>query len=236
MKCEDCRARSAAIYCTAAGSELEEVAQARLRVEQFEKGAMIVADEAKSAHVFTLRSGWAYRYALLGDGRRQILDFFGEGDFLTLGMLAGSRVRSAVRALTVVTVCRFARESLLAVIDRHPHLRRGVLAHLRSQQERADRRCLRLGALNAEEAVASLILEFARRSGAEDEDGDIVPFPLTLSLIADAIGITEIHAGRIVRGLERAGAIERLKGNRLRLDPDRLQARLRRVDIVAALG
>lgn len=235
MKCEDCRARGTAIYCAAAGSELEEIVRTRVDVEQFEKGAMIITDESRSEYVFTLKSGWAYRYVLLGDGRRQILDFFREGDFLSIGMLSGSRVRSAVRALTMVSVCRFARASFLAAVDRYPRLRRGVLAYLRSQEERTDRRCLRLGALNAEEAVASLVLEFAGEAGRDDEDGDVVPFPLTLALIADAIGITEIHAGRIVRGLERAGAIERLTGNRLRLDTDRLHNCLRRAGGIAAL-
>ena len=39
-----------------------------------EPGSMILAEGAHSAQLFTLLSGWAFRYKMLEDGRRQILN------------------------------------------------------------------------------------------------------------------------------------------------------------------
>jgi CRP-like cAMP-binding protein len=50
-----------------------------LRVEA---GSMLFLEGTSSAHLYTVLSGWAFRYKLLPDGRRQILSYCFPGDFL----------------------------------------------------------------------------------------------------------------------------------------------------------
>ncbi len=47
-------------------------------------GTTILAEGSHSPHVYTVLSGWGFRYKLLEDGRRQILNFLLPGDFVGL--------------------------------------------------------------------------------------------------------------------------------------------------------
>ena len=47
-------------------------------------GTSILAEDSKSTHLFTILSGWAFRYRTLEDGRRQIINYALPGDFVGL--------------------------------------------------------------------------------------------------------------------------------------------------------
>jgi len=49
-----------------------------------ERGATVLVEGSHSAHLYTVLSGWAFRYKLLSDGRRQILNYTMPGDLIGL--------------------------------------------------------------------------------------------------------------------------------------------------------
>lgn len=55
-------------------------------------------------------------------------------------------------------------------------------------------------------------------------DSAEIQFPLRLAEIADTVGITEVHAGRVIRSLEKKGAIARKEPASLFVDEAHLQA------------
>ena len=75
-------------------------------------GSEIIRARQDGAELYTLYSGWAFRFKALPDGRRQILNFLLPGDLL--GLLAGCdeatlRRRLAECAMAEVTVPPLAR-------------------------------------------------------------------------------------------------------------------------------
>ena len=65
-----------------------------------DKGATVLQEGSHSAHLFTVLSGWGFRYKILEDGRRQILNYVVPGDLVGLqGTLLGE-MQHSVEALT----------------------------------------------------------------------------------------------------------------------------------------
>ena len=46
-----------------------------------EAGSTIFSEGTNSPHLYTVLSGWAFKYKTLEDGRRQVLNFALPGDF-----------------------------------------------------------------------------------------------------------------------------------------------------------
>jgi CRP-like cAMP-binding protein len=87
-----------------------------------ETGATILAEGSHSAQLFTLLSGWAFRFKTLPDGRRQILNYCLPGDLIGLqGSVIGAMEHS-VEALSPVVLCVFQRDGLGDLYRRQPGL------------------------------------------------------------------------------------------------------------------
>lgn len=223
MECSKCVFRGMAIYRAAGPALMGAVAKARQGSASFNKGQLIMADQREGRSVYTVTSGWAFTYVLLKDGRRQILDYHTVGDFLTLPTLLQSGIRASVRALTDVEACCFDVDVLRDLLHQHDELMPGVLSYLGEKKTQSDARLTTLGALSAEEAIAVLIMTFVERAATRAEDDTPILFPLKLAEIADAVGITQIHAGRVIRRLEERGALERRGNEGFAVDLDSLR-------------
>src|SRR5579862_3209742 len=88
---------------------------------QQDAGSWIV-HAGEPAELYTLFSGWAYRFKTLPDGRRQILNFALPGDLLGLQASMFSNSLYDIVALTNVELCVFPRSRLWALFERMPEL------------------------------------------------------------------------------------------------------------------
>src|ERR1700749_3764991 len=87
VPCERCPLRSMPALRDFTAAELDFIATFKSGELNVEPGTTILQQGANSAHVFTLLSGWGFRYKMLEAGRRQILNFVLPGDFI--GLQAG---------------------------------------------------------------------------------------------------------------------------------------------------
>lgn len=160
-----------------------------------------------------LRSGWAAELIVLHDGRRQVTGLFLPGERVISSPLARDGEASTLLAITALELHLEEPRSLASELDA---LRSEIAAHLSN----AFRSLVRLGCLTAYEKTANLLLEIAERTGATQGDG--IEFPLTQELMANMLGLSQVHVNRTLQQLRRDGLIE-LQGGRLGiLRPDRL--------------
>jgi CRP/FNR family transcriptional regulator len=230
MHCFDCPVRQFTLYKAATLSDVGKLSGARKAELNLKKGQLILDDQRGATNVMVLQSGIAFAFALLNDGRRQILNFFHPGDLVVAPCVTGRAIHTGVRALSDVTLCQFVRDEFFKIIEDDHGLIAGAFAYLEEERQRFEEIIIGLGALNAEEAVASMILTFVRRGQKFGENGNRIKFPLRLNHVAEAVGITEIHAGRIMRSLEKRGMIKRESPDFLVVDTENLQ------QIVPCLG
>lgn len=159
-------------------------------------------------HVKVFLQGWACRYKTLEDGRRQILAFLVPGDVCDFDAFVLRRIDHSIGALTPVTAAEVSRETVKRVIGGHPRVARALtwerLVAAAVQREWT----LSLGRRTAFERIAHLLCElFLRLGGVGLAHDGTCEFPVTQADLADATGLSVVHANRTLQELRSGGLI-----------------------------
>jgi len=175
----------------------------------------IVRDGDKPSQCCLLLNGWAYRYKLLGGGRRQIFSFHVPGDIPDLQSLHIHTMDHSLATQTEATLAFIPHENLLDLIARFP----GVAALL-WRDTLIDAGIFRewmtgLGRRTAYERIAHLFCEMYLKLQAVGLAGEYrCPLPLTQIDLGDALGLTNVHVNRVLQEMRGKGLIT-LRSNTL---------------------
>lgn len=183
-------------------AELKYVADFKRGELVAEAGAMILAEGAHSAQLFTVLSGWAFRFKTLEDGRRQILNYVLPGDLVGLQGSIMGEMQHSVEALTPVVLCVFQRDRLPELFRNFPGLAFDI-TWLASREERMlDENLLSLGRRSALERAAYLIAFIHQRAASVGALGTQSPvIPITQQHVADTLGLSIVHTNKTLKRL-----------------------------------
>jgi CRP-like cAMP-binding protein len=158
--------------------------------------------------LFTVLSGWAFRYKMLEDGRRQVLNYALAGDLLGLQGAVTGAMDHSVEALSPVVLCVFQRSDLESLFKNHPGLGYD-LTWLAAREERMlDEHLLSVGRRSALERAAYLLSFLHQRALSVGVRPDqVLLVPLTQQLVADTLGLSLVHTNKTLRQLVRRGLI-----------------------------
>lgn len=170
-------------------------------------GELLIQEGQTQASLFTLLSGWAYRFKTLSDGRRQILNFLLPGDFIGVQQKMVAAAAHGVMSLTDAVLCVFKRDALWELHRQSPTMGFNVTWLSAREESLVDEGLLSVGRRSAEGRISALlILLFNRAAGLQGDGGAAgVAFPLTQQHIADALGLSLVHTNKTLRKLERRG-------------------------------
>jgi CRP/FNR family transcriptional regulator, anaerobic regulatory protein len=175
-----------------------------------QRGDILVQMEEPHEFIYAIESGWLSRSRTLPDGRRQIIVLFLPSEVCGIKTIFMTHQPDAIEALTPASARRIHyREACdLAAQDF------AVAIHLAWQLAQDERHLhnwnVRLGRANGEERLAAFLLEMRNRlaaigvSSATERYG----LPLTQQQIADHIGLTTVHVGRILRRFRELGMVD----------------------------
>ncbi|WP_348112740.1 Crp/Fnr family transcriptional regulator [Rhodoferax sp.] len=189
------------------GAELALVQSLKRREVHLRAGETLIHEGQTDAPLFTLRSGWAFRYKTLSDGRRQILTFLLAGDFIGVQQKMGDASAHGVQTLTEAQLCVFQRDALWELHRQSPSMGFNITWLTAHEESMVDDTLLSVGRRSAEERIAMLLIILFKRAAALQPDGGTsgVPFPLTQQHIADGLGLSLVHTNKTLRKLERRG-------------------------------
>jgi CRP-like cAMP-binding protein len=174
-----------------------------LRYDEFPPQADIFGQDEVPAGVFVVAAGHACRYKILPDGRRQILDFLFPGDMTELHSLLLKATDHGMLALGPTIVAQIDRDRLIGELVEHGHV--GMVLWWSSLQERAilRERITTIGRRDAYARVAHLLCEMFERLKLVGETTDSAyRLPVSQVELADALGLSEVHANRMLRRLD----------------------------------
>lgn len=213
IPCSRCRLRPLPGFKEARDGELPFIARRKIGQLRLEAGSSVISEGEADERIYTLYAGWAFRFKSLPDGRRQILNILLPGDIIGLQAELLDVAQHGVEALTDVSLCVFARDTVWSVFRVHPALALD-LTWLAAHEERiVDDAILSIGRRTAFERVAALLVHLHERAaGSGLLDGNAVPFPLTQAHIADALGLSVVHTNRTLQRLRRAGLADTAGG------------------------
>lgn len=153
--------------------------------------------------ILFLRKGWAYRYRLLGDGRRQVVNFLVPGDLV--GPFTPT-AKQFVATLTGSSVWRVPRRDLANTPRDCPALSAAVEALIVAEFDMLAERTVSLGRRNAKERMAHLLMELLERLDrvglVHDNSFEL---PLTQEMMGDALGLSVVHVNRTLKVLREDG-------------------------------
>ena len=178
------------------------------RIERRRPGEEIVAIGDRIDFVFVVETGWAIRYRILDDGRRQIVNFMLPGACFDMMSMAYAKADHAVSAATEVTLRRIKSSDFLRAVSAQPRLATAFWWVAIQEEAILREQIIRIGRRSAKERVAHLLLELNRRIAAvEGRLTDFINLPFPQALFADALGLSVVHVSRTLTKLKAEGLI-----------------------------
>ncbi|WP_298091969.1 Crp/Fnr family transcriptional regulator [uncultured Sphingomonas sp.] len=167
----------------------------------------LVREGEKPRAINLMLDGWAFRYKMLEDGRRQIISFFLPGDLCDLNIYLLREMDHSIAALTPLTFCEIPRDTFEQVTER-PRIVQALwwdsLVAAAIQREWT----VNLGQRNALERISHLICElFFRIRGVGLNDDSSFFCPITQNDLAEATGMTSVHVNRTLQELRGRGLV-----------------------------
>lgn len=200
--CEQCPLRPLKVFRRFEEQELAFVATFKKGELAVERGVTVLLEGSPSAHLYTVLSGWGFRYKLLPDGRRQILNYVLPGDLIGLqGSLTGE-MQHSVEALSSMLLCVFERDRLMDLYRNHPGLAYDITWIASREEQMLDENLLSVGRRSALERAAYLIaFIFERAKGVALIEGKSAEIPITQQHVADTLGLSLVHTNKTLRKL-----------------------------------
>jgi len=168
----------------------------------------IVNDQSVAENVHLILTGWVCRVGALPGGRRRIGALHLGGDFIDLQGFTLKRLDYSAVALTPCRLAVIPHTRLKTITETLPHLTR--LLWLTTVLEAAVQRQWLLGAgqRSALGRLAHLLCEvFTRLEVGGLTDGQKFHLPLTQAELGDTLGISLVHANRVVGDLRARGVV-----------------------------
>ena len=157
-------------------------------------------DDPKDVYLIT--EGWACQYKTLEDGARQIVGLFVPGDICDLHVYILTEIDYSIGTLTPLRYTRISPTEFDELGDNHPRIMRALLWESLVSASIQREWTVNVGQRDAFESLAHLCCEmFTRLRLVGLAPDNSCAFPLTQRDLADSLGLTETHVGRVVAKL-----------------------------------
>lgn len=206
--CEKCPLRELEIFRPFEKSELAFVTRFKTGELSVDRGATVLVEGSHSAHLYTVLSGWGFRYKLLSDGRRQILNYLLPGDLVGLqGSLMGE-MQHSIEALSPMMLCVFERDQIHTLYRNHPGLAYDITWLASREEQMLDENLLSIGRRSALERAAYLVAFLCSRARSVGlNGGSSIDIPITQQHVADSLGLSLVHTNKTLRKLVDRGLL-----------------------------
>jgi len=186
---------------------------AAAKTQDYAAKRVIIRENVPLTQCTLLVSGFVERFKDTPEGRRQILAIHVPGDFVDLHSYPLKRLEHSVAALTPVTVVNFPHSEIRRVTEQSATLTellwRSTLIDAAINREWI----VSIGARGAAVRLAHLMCEmYVRLERIERVRGLEFDFPVTQIDLADATGLTAVHANRMLRQLRERNLVEFRQG------------------------
>lgn len=206
--CELCPLRKLPCLRQFTAEELAFVKEFKIDELRVDAGASFLRQGAAAEHLYTVLSGWAFRYKMLDDGRRQILNFALPADMVGLQGALMHEMEHSVEALTPLVLCVFPRSKLYDLYGRFPSLAFDITWLAAREEQLVDEYLVSLGRRTALERIAFLLLHlFVRADEVGLAKNGSIQFPFTQQHLADTLGMSLVHTNKTLKRLTASKAV-----------------------------
>jgi CRP-like cAMP-binding protein len=187
-------------------------------VREFSAREDVISQGDRTGGVKLLLEGFACRYKVLEDGRRQIVAYFVPGDLCDLRVFILKRMDHSIGAVVASKVATISPENVLKLTHNYPTLTRALWWSTLVEEAITREWIVNVGQRNALERMAHLFCELLYRFRAVDlNHGNSCTLPLTQVELAETLGLSSVHVNRTLQELRRQKLIT-LNGGTLTIE------------------
>jgi CRP-like cAMP-binding protein len=185
------------------------------RVRNYEPKHDIISEGEQPRVVNLVLEGYACRYRMLEDGRRQIVGLFVPGDLCDSRMFILRQMDHSISTLTRARVAEIDADRFVAFAGRYPRVTRALWWNSLVDEAIAREWIVNVGQRSARERMAHLLCEFYVRIDMVGMAIDhALDLPLNQAELAEALGLSVVHTNRTLQSLRADGLIT-LRGGKL---------------------
>ena len=174
----------------------------------FGKGADIYPDGAAPHAIAVISDGWACRYKLLQNGKRQIISIFLPGDLCEPFGVLPRVVDHALGAISTVQVARVPIGSLRSAWQASPGIEEALWWDTLLCEAIAREHVISLGRRSATERLGHLFCElYLRLEMIGLADNLTYNLPLTQTDLGDLTGLSLVHVNRSLKDMRESGLV-----------------------------
>ena len=197
--------------------EVAIVEQLSARRTRFAAKSDIVLEGDKPSDSCLLLSGFAARYNVLKDGRRQITAVHIAGEFVDLHSLLLAEMDHSVLALSDCEIALVPHEQLRDLSRTHHHLTRLFWTLTVIDAAIYRQWLVAAGRLSSVAQIAHFLCEmYVRLQVVGLAEDDTFRLPMNQNELGDAMGLSLVHVNRTLQELRREGLIE-WQGDQVRI-------------------
>jgi len=175
-----------------------------LDAREFAAGEDVISQGDRTGGVKLLLEGFACRYKVLEDGRRQIVAYFVPGDLCDLRVFILKRMDHSIGAIAPSRIATIAPDDVLKLMHGFPALTRALWWSTLVEEAITREWIVNVGQRNALERMAHLFCELLYRFRAVGlNQGLSCTLPLTQVELAETLGLSSVHVNRTLQELRR---------------------------------
>jgi CRP-like cAMP-binding protein len=164
--------------------------------------------------IYVILEGFACRYKIVSKGERSIVAYLLPGDMCDWHRFVVEKMDHSIATLSPCRVAEIPRAAMLEITDKHPAITRALWWSTLVDEGTLREWIVNVTRRSAEEAVAHLFCEMLLRLevvGLRIEDG--FEFPITQTELADTVGLSTVHANRVLQKLRKEKLIRLTKSS-----------------------
>lgn len=219
--CSKCHLRELCLPCGLDARDVQRLDEKSFGRRRVKLGQTLYHQGDKFAHVFAVRSGTLKANLTLADGREQVSGFHMAGEQIGLDGAANGRHASGAVALEDTEVCAIPF-SVLAELASQASMQHLVVRMMSQEIVREHSLMLLLGSMNAEERLASFLLNLSQRMKARGYSPLEFHLRMTRAEIGSYLGLKLETVSRTLSAFHQQGLLEVDKRHIRILEPQAL--------------
>ena len=173
-----------------------------------EKGTQSLVQGSISPHIYTLLKGILFRFRILEDGRRAIVNFVFPGDLIGLQGALDEPLLHGCEALTNATLCVFSRDRVTELFAEQPRLGFDLTWLAAKEESALEELLVSIGRRTAQERLVYLAIFLIERGIAtEMVKKGVLEVTVTQAQIGDTLGLSLVHTNRTLQALRKKGLV-----------------------------
>jgi CRP/FNR family transcriptional regulator len=206
--CQTCSLNALCLPLSLNDSDMERLDDIIRRGRPIQKGQLLFQQGEQFQSVFAVRTGALKTYTLASNGEEQITGFHLASELVGLAGYDNGDYPLTAKALETTTVCEIPLTQLESLADELPDLRKQLMRTMGTEIRHDQNMMLLLSKKNAEERVASFLLDISQRYSRRGFSATHFRLPMSRVDISNYLGLAVETISRVFTRFQKNGLIE----------------------------